>query len=686
MHITSRFHHSHIDKHRNLDNLLLTMLLFLLFLILMAVFLVLTAQKAEAQLGSASTNFSTGVGQNAVPPTAVQAAKMPQFASKLAGAARQAQTTQNASRVNHSARAPASYKNAAAARKANGRVSPPDNGLLYENGPINGTTDAWTINYGFVVSDAFTVQQDQSSVTGMTFGAWLFLGDTLQSSEVSITSQENGGTVYFDQVVNFTQSGCVGNQYGYNVCTEAGSFSISNLASGTYWVNLQNAIVDTGDPIYWDENSGVGCNSPGCPSQASENWDGTIPSEAFTILGETTTTTTTCDYDCGPELPCYDSGGNVEVIHDFTGEEGNFPSQLTLDNGSIYGTNRGGAYSLGLVYKLVRKAQQWLFAPLYSFTDQSNGFEPDGVTVGPDHSLYGISNGGLDQNGCGYLGSDYCGLVYKLTPPPSACDEALCSWNETVLYRFTGGSDAWQPSGKVVFDSAGNLYGAAVSGGSYGHGAIYELIPSRGSWSERLIYSFTGSLDGGGPTSLLVGNDGNLYGLAGNVVFQLVPSGGQWQANVLHTFQNSQLDGSEPQSLVQDNTGNLYGISTWYYQYNGSDRTAAVEWELSPSQGQWTFIQVRFVQTDPFWYNDSFSGLAINGGGQTYVAGNTRVYDFCDLYIHCYFYVDGPLGVTYTDVVFDAFGLAANPLGDRLYGVTGDCGEYGAGTIWQLSP
>jgi hypothetical protein len=27
---------------------------------------------------------------------------------------------------------------------------------LYSNGPVNGTTDAWTINFGFVVSDTFT--------------------------------------------------------------------------------------------------------------------------------------------------------------------------------------------------------------------------------------------------------------------------------------------------------------------------------------------------------------------------------------------------------------------------------------------------------------------------------------------------------------------------------------------------
>jgi len=154
---------------------------------------------------------------------------------------------------------------------------------VYSNGAINGTTDAWTINFGFVVSDTFTVGSGGSSVNGLSFGAWTFEGDVLESAEVQITSAEFGGTTYTDQIVNFTQSGCSANQYGFNVCTETGSLSPVNLAGGTYWLNLDNAVVNDGDPVYWDENSG--------PSSASENSVGTIPSEAFTVLGGATTTT-----------------------------------------------------------------------------------------------------------------------------------------------------------------------------------------------------------------------------------------------------------------------------------------------------------------------------------------------------------------------------------------------------------
>jgi hypothetical protein len=155
---------------------------------------------------------------------------------------------------------------------------------LYNDGPINGDTDAWVINFGFVVSNTFTLTQS-SQVGGLSFGAWLFPGDVLDSVEVSITAQEGGGTTFFDQQVNTTTGACFANSYGFNVCEETASFSGPNLAGGTYWVNLQNAMVDSGDPTFWDENSGVGCTSPGCPSEASYTGVGTIPSESFTILG-----------------------------------------------------------------------------------------------------------------------------------------------------------------------------------------------------------------------------------------------------------------------------------------------------------------------------------------------------------------------------------------------------------------
>lgn len=166
--------------------------------------------------------------------------------------------------------------------------------IVYENGPINGQDLGWTINFGFIVGDSFTVANSSSNINGVSFGAWLFPGDVLTSAEVWINSSSGlGGTTYFDQVVNFAASNCFMNGEGFNICAETATFDGPTLDRGTYWLSLGNASVPSGDPVYWDNNAGVGCHSLGCPSQTWANLEGTLPSEAFSVLGAGTSTGTT---------------------------------------------------------------------------------------------------------------------------------------------------------------------------------------------------------------------------------------------------------------------------------------------------------------------------------------------------------------------------------------------------------
>ncbi len=156
---------------------------------------------------------------------------------------------------------------------------------IYDNGPINGTTDAWTINFGYVVSDTFNTSYGYEQV-GFSFGVWEFPGDVMSSVDWSITSGENGGTVYGSGTASgnlLTDRFLSTNQYGYNIDLITVQNLNLDVGSGKYWLNLFNATVSSGDPVYWDENSGAGCRSNGCPSSASESALGTIPSEAFTV-------------------------------------------------------------------------------------------------------------------------------------------------------------------------------------------------------------------------------------------------------------------------------------------------------------------------------------------------------------------------------------------------------------------
>jgi hypothetical protein len=142
-----------------------------------------------------------------------------------------------------------------------------------------------------------------------------------------------------------------------------------------------------------------------------------------------------------------------------------------------------------------------------------------------------------------------------------------------VLYRF--GVDAALPGyGDLVFDLAGTIYGTTISGGTGGSGTVYQLMHSHDSWTETVLYSFTGQSDGAAPYGgVIFDNIGNLYGttawggmvfpgfIGDGVVFQLTPSGSGWIENVLYTFLGIG-DGAFPfAGLTMDQTGDFYGTT-----------------------------------------------------------------------------------------------------------------------------
>jgi len=163
----------------------------------------------------------------------------------------------------------------------------------YENGPINGNVDAWTINFGYTVSDSYVA--GGTSVNGFAFGARELPGDTMTGVDWILSTgpcsnpQGGCGTILGSGTAsgnNLTDKFLSYNQFGYQIDL----ITVSNLNvpenSGTeYWLTLANAVLPSGDPVFWDENSGIGCHSNGCPSTAYENTIGTIPSESFTING-----------------------------------------------------------------------------------------------------------------------------------------------------------------------------------------------------------------------------------------------------------------------------------------------------------------------------------------------------------------------------------------------------------------
>ena len=352
--------------------------------------------------------------------------------------------------------------------------------------------------------------------------------------------------------------------------------------------------------------------------------------------------------------------------------------------GEVFGTTGSVADNgSGLAYSLAPWGQNWMFSPLYSFLGGANGQNPLPEIIGPKRALYGAADGGIQS--CGSSGNQYCGVVYRLGLT-IACSTALCSWTENVIYRFTGDPDGWSPNGNLVFDEAGNLYGTTVSGGANGYGTVFELTPSNGGWTEKVIYSFTGGSDGATPTTLLVGHDGNLYGTAANNFFQLAPTGGGWTLQVLD---NLGYLASPLSDLVQDSSGNLYAIGTiTWYGYLGSPIPTGIIVKVSYSDWGLTTIAI----AEDIYYVDYgyqlFYDLAIDATDQLYIsAGAMEHAEHLDYYGNI-FRVDtqwpwevhtlvGFRADHFQDLEVDASG--------KLYGTTSACGSN-QGTVWQLTP
>ncbi|HXM61564.1 MAG TPA: choice-of-anchor tandem repeat GloVer-containing protein [Terriglobales bacterium] len=276
--------------------------------------------------------------------------------------------------------------------------------------------------------------------------------------------------------------------------------------------------------------------------------------------------------------------------------------------------------------------------------------------------------------------------------------------SENVLYSFAGGSDPKLPYGGLVLDKAGNLYGTTEFGGTNNQGTVFEIIANtNGSWTESVLYNFTGGEDGGQPYgSLTFDSSGNLYGttnfggstncnLGCGTVFELTPGSGGWTESVLYTF-SGDSDGREPYArLLFDAAGNLYGTTLL-----GGNVTSACSsgcgtvFKLTHGSSGWTESVIYAFEggTDGA---SPYDGLAFDAAGNlygsTYAGGTSSSGAIFKL---------APGSSAWTESVIHSFNGGydgANPYGDlildaagNLYGTTFQGGHYGYGMVFELSP
>jgi uncharacterized repeat protein (TIGR03803 family) len=259
---------------------------------------------------------------------------------------------------------------------------------------------------------------------------------------------------------------------------------------------------------------------------------------------------------------------------------------------------------LALVFRTSFVAAQAPQAPrfsiLYDFKGGSDGEFPTGVLVRDNtNNLYGVTYLGGDFNRDGTvfkvdvkgkktvlhtfagkpndgsrpwagLSLDTAGNLYGVTIGGGTLDSGTVfkidrNGTSTILHSFAGFSgDGNYPYGRLVLDSSGNLYGTTVAGGTSDLGAVF-VVSSDGQ--ERILHSFTG-IDGSQPHAGLVRDQaGNLYGTTeqGGIhgfgtVFRIAPGG---QETVLHSFSGNP-DGAYPdEALVLDANGRLFGTTVY---------------------------------------------------------------------------------------------------------------------------
>jgi uncharacterized repeat protein (TIGR03803 family) len=451
------------------------------------------------------------------------------------------------------------------------------------------------------------------------------------------------------------------------------------------------------------------------------------------------------------------------VLWNFVGNpEGETPqSNLIADAaGNLYGTTvYGGLHNQGAVFELMPQVNgYWSETVLYSFPGGESGSSPAaGLVMDAAGNLYGTTQGGGNAGGSCGLGG--CGTVFELSPAgdgawqykflhafqytdgvdsttPLILDtagnlygttfsgggccgtvfevsrDAKGDWSETVLYSFPCDSGCLQggnPSSKLIFDGAGNLYGT-LQGGYYGKGAVFELSPSsNGQWTETTLHSFCSDYpscpDGSDPNGGLVFDQaGSLYGTAGGggtasekggygVVFKLTPgTGGTWSESVLFTFPGGNGGVGPDGGVVFDAQGNLYGTTLLGGKgqlCNGGG--CGTVFELSPSARGWTETVVHNFRGGSDGVRPS-TGVIIDSDGNLYgtvaTSGEPLQFNWGGIVFKLTPSSGGWQETVYNfwtrDGEYPTGGLITD--GNRnLFGTTVLGGIYGYGTVFELS-
>jgi uncharacterized repeat protein (TIGR03803 family) len=260
------------------------------------------------------------------------------------------------------------------------------------------------------------------------------------------------------------------------------------------------------------------------------------------------------------------------------GSDGSVPDGLLLGgDGALYGvTLFGGAANSGTIFKLSFDGTSWTRTLLYSFLGGADGQSPVGLLQGVDGAFYGVTGAGGYNNG---------GTAYRFRFNGT-------SWTKTIIHNFGSNGDGVAPAAALIQGPDGALYGTTYVGGASQSGTVFRITAGTNAWTETVLHSFNAS-DGFVPLGTLsIGSDGALYGVtelggtgSRGVAYRLAFNGTSWNLTVIHNF-DVLADGSDGDyplaGLTLASDGALYGTA-----YSGGAGNVGVLFRLAFDGTSW---------------------------------------------------------------------------------------------------
>jgi uncharacterized repeat protein (TIGR03803 family) len=391
--------------------------------------------------------------------------------------------------------------------------------------------------------------------------------------------------------------------------------------------------------------------------------------------------------------------GTDTVIYNFCAQtscvDGNQPygSMVADSSGKhLFGTTYyGGTNNFGEVFELTSSGGQWTESVIYSFLGPSNsdGANPfGGLVLDSDGNIYGTTYAG---------GPSSQGTVFELSKSGS-------TWKETVLHSFAdiNGNDGQHPYGALTFDAGDNLYGTTLYGGKFNGGTVFQLKPSNGKYTYKLIHGFATSASSAyAPYGGLVvdSKTGYLYGTTYNggavwnagAVYQMRLISGKWFFSVIYNFLGDSLGQYTEAGLTIDANGNLFGTN-----YQGGDFNLGDVFKLTAGKNnKWT--QKIIYSFKGYTKKDGaypyFAGVTIDSAGNlygtTYQGGSSAANNLN--YGTVYKLAAG----TYKESVLWSFGTTGDGyypqhqailVNGKLYGTTYAGGLHSGGVAYEIAP